>query len=380
MAIGAAGALILAVALADLFVTVFNYDGYRFVADRVQRLLWRSLRFVTRPLPDELRHSALSLGSAAMLPATLALWLGLEIIGFAMMYEPGLAGGSFSLSHHLPSSIGSAFYLSGGAISSLTFGDIVAVGWLYRALVDLETIIGLITFTLGLGYVVTTFGVLHRLDDLHDTVRRHAADPARPSSILSRHFRGGEPSELPTLLQTLAEKLESYDQGLRRYPVVYYFHTRRSARSIPQTFASLGHLIALLRFGLPAGEPIRDDAMLAALGNEYGTTLERLQRSFVGPPSLESPEPLDRDEFAAAYRDDGRDDAVDRFRKLGEEARTATGVSDEGEDGEDAYERYREWLPFDHRNRVLLARIADALGYEVRWAGAEVALRTSGEE
>lgn len=157
-----------------------------------------------------------------------------------MTYQPGLAGGSFSLSHHLTPSIGSGFYLSGGAIWSLSFGDIVAASALYRALVDLETIVGLITFTLGLGYVVTTFGVLHRLDDLHDTVRRHAVDPTRPSSILSRHFRGGEPSELPTLLQTLAEKLQAYDHGLRRYPVVYYFHTRRAACSIPQTFASLG--------------------------------------------------------------------------------------------------------------------------------------------
>jgi hypothetical protein len=30
-----------------------------------------------------------------------------------------------------------------------------------------------------------------------------------------------------------------------------------------------------------------DDPLLAALIGEYGTTLERLQRSFVGPPDLD---------------------------------------------------------------------------------------------
>jgi hypothetical protein len=27
--------------------------------------------------------------------------------------------------------------------------------------------------------------------------------------------------------------------------------------------------------------------------------------------------------------------------------------------------QYREWLPFPHRNHVVLGRIAEALGYEV---------------
>lgn len=362
LAIGAAGGVIVVVALMDLFLTLFNYDGYSFVANRLHGRLWWLLRTGARVLPTRTRHGALSIASAAMMPATLALWLGLEITGFAMAYLPGMTGGSFALTHGLTGAIGSAFYLSGGAISSLTFGDVIATGGIYRALVDVETILGLITFTLGLGYVVTTFGVLHTLDALHDLVRRQAVDPSRPSSILSRHFHGGQPSELPTLLQSLAEKLAAYDQGLRRYPVVYYFHTRRLERSIPHIFATLGHLVALLRFGLPSSEPMTADAMLAALQDEYVTTVERLQRSFVGPPDLDYPSPLDRDRFAEAYSGAGEDPGVRRFRALEDEARTAAGVSGEP-DIDDAYERYAQWLGFDHRQRVLLERVADALGY-----------------
>lgn len=371
--VGAAGAVIALIALIDLFITVFNYDGFSFLASRLHRLLWRTLRGAGRPLPDRARHAFLSLASASMLPATYVLWLGLEVIGFAMMFEPGLVSGAFKL-QHASAGIGTGFYLSGGAISSLTFGDVTPVGALWRALADVETVVGLTTFTIALGYVVTTFDVLHTLDALHATVRRHAADPTRPSSILARHFRGGAPTELPGLIDSLTEKLQNYDQGLRRYPVVYYFHTRRLARSIPHVFANLADLIELLRWGLPADEELTRDPLLVALHDEYVTTLERLRHSFVGPPELDPPQLLEREAFWEAYHelahgdDDGGGDGdpgVRRFRDLQSRARSCAGVEREpGAEPNEAYEQYRDWLPFWYRRRVVLERVADALGYD----------------
>jgi hypothetical protein len=104
--------------------------------------------------------------------------------------------------------------------------------------------------------------------------------------------------------------------------------------------------------------------MLAALLVEYDATLERLQRSFVGPPQLEPPEPLERPEFERAYAD-GSDGRVAEFKELQEAARTSAGVEAKDTEPDDGtYEQYREWLPFAYRNRVLLSRISDALGYE----------------
>jgi len=357
LALGALGALIVIVAAFDLFLTVFNYDGFTTLATRFHHALWKLVRAFGAALPERARHTALSVGAAAMLPATVALWLGLEITGFALMYSPGLSGGGFSL-HSAGSGIGSAFYLSAGAISSLTFGDVTARAGLDRALVDLETILGLATFTLALGYVVTTFGVLGALENLHGRVRRHAEDPERPSSILARHFRGGSPSDLPSFLQELGDDLESYDQGLRRYPVVYYFHTRRRRRSIPVVFESLGDLLALLRWGLPPEEPMTQDPFLAALLDGYDTTIDRLRRSFVGPKPLTVPEPLSREAFEAAG-----DEWARAFRRLEERARSSAGL-DGGGNGAAQYERYRDWFPFAYRKRVILDRVADTLGYE----------------
>jgi hypothetical protein len=234
VAIGVAGALIVLAGLLDLFVTVFNYDGFSFLANRLHGRLWRVMRAVTRPLPASARHTVLSLGSASMLPATYILWLGLLIIGFALIFYAGLRG--HGMASHAGHGIGTAFYLSAGDLSSLTFGDVTARSALMRAAVDLETVIGLTTFTLALGYVVTTFDVLRKLDGLHATVRRHADDPTKPSSILARHFRGGQPSELPSLLESISEKLEDYDQGsvaTRDHTRAAAAQFRRSARPSP---------------------------------------------------------------------------------------------------------------------------------------------------
>jgi hypothetical protein len=81
LALAAVGAVIALAALADLFVTVFNYDGFSFLANRLHGIYWKALRTLTRPLPDVARHNVLSLGSASMLPATYMLWLGLLICG-----------------------------------------------------------------------------------------------------------------------------------------------------------------------------------------------------------------------------------------------------------------------------------------------------------
>ncbi len=249
IAAGVAGGVLLMVTVADIFIAVFNYDGFTFLTARMHRLIWGGLRRLAWLLPRRSRDASLSLASAALLPATLAGWLVLEIVAFAMMYLPGMAGGSFRLSNHLTGQIGTAVYFSAGDISSLTFGDVVAASRIYRALADLETIIGLATVSLAIAYVLAALDALGSLNRLHNRVRRQATTPNRPATIVARYFRGGQPEELSSLLQSLAEDLEGYDQGLRRYPVVFYFHTRRAERSIPQVFTALGDLIELIRWG-----------------------------------------------------------------------------------------------------------------------------------
>jgi hypothetical protein len=365
IAVGVLGAVVLLVTLADVFVTVFNYDGFTFLAARFHRIIWRGLRGGTSRLPAPARTSLLSLGSAAMLPATLVFWLVLEVSAFALMYLPGLAAGGFRLSDQLRPQIGTAYYLSAGDITSLTFGDVVPRSGLYQAVTEAETAVGLATVGLAVTYILTAFDTLASLNKLHGRVRRQATEPNRPATIVARYFHGGQPSELVNVLQAFTEDLENYDQGLRRYPIAFYFHTRRPERSIPRIFAALGDLIELTRWGLRADQPLTHHPDLLALADEYTTTVRRLQTSFVGPEDDNPPAPLPEDVFWQHYcQDQPADEYVLAFRSLGEEAERASGLaSDPRSPGAQTYQRYREWLPFHHRRRALIDRVTAALGY-----------------
>lgn len=360
-----AGAALLLVTLADVFITVFNYDGFTFVTARMHRLTWHGLRALASVLPDRARNTSLSLMSMALLPATLAGWLALEISAFALMYLPAMASGSFRLSDRLPADAGTAYYFSAGDISSLTFGDVVARTGICRALVDAETVIGLATVGLAVAYVLAALDALASLNRLHGRVRRQATEPNRPATIVARHFHAGQPGELGGLLESFAEDLDGYDQGLRRYPVVFYFHTRRAERSIPQIFAALGDLIELIRWGLPPDQSLTANPYLLALTDEYTITVRRLQRSFVGPPRDPAAVPLPEAQFWQDYhRPQPADPFVAAFRSLEDQAREASRLSgDSSEADGSAYGRYREWLPFHCRRRVFIERVSGALGY-----------------
>lgn len=365
VAAAVAGGVLLLVTLTDVFMTIVNYDGLTFLTARVHRLTWRGLRALASRLPARGRGTGLSMASAALLPATLAGWLALEISAFALMYLPGMAAGSFRLSDHLPAQLGTAYYFSAGDITSLTFGDVVPRSGIYQALADLETVIGLATVGLAVAYVLAALDALASLNRLHGRVRRQATTPNQPASIIARHFHGGQPDEVAGLLESFAEDLEAYDQGLRRYPVVFYFHTRRPERSIPRIFAALGDLIELIRWGLPAGQPLTANPYLLALTDEYTTTIRRLQRSFTGPRHDSDPVPLPEAEFWQQYScPHPPDPLVAAFRSLGDQAGHASGLdSGQGPPPDQAYRRYQEWLPFHCRRHTIIDRIRSVLGY-----------------
>jgi len=361
--VGVAGGVLLLIGLADIFVTVFNYDGFTLVAGRLHSGAWRVLRATSRVMPGRARAAYLSLGSAAMVPLTLVWWLAVETAGFGLMYLPGNATGGFDVSHGAGGAQG-AFYLSGGDLTSLTFGDVVARIPAYRALVDLETAIGLATFTIGLTYVLAAFDAVGSLNELHNRVRRQAVAPHRPATILQRHFRGGRADQLSSLLQSLVEDLSAYDDALRRYPVVFYFHSRRSERSIPRIFTALGELIELLRWGLPPDHEIAGDPYLLALIDQYDVTSRRLLRSFVGPAQPPHVDPASFDEFSAGLRDAGSGSVAD-FLEVRATATSAAGLPThiDSANADAAYEQYRAWLGFRAEWVWVTERLRRALCY-----------------
>ena len=110
----------------------------------------------------------------------------------------------------------------------------------YQALAVMEALIGFGILTLAITYVVGVYGVLQQLGVLAAGILHQASDTAEPLSILAPHFPDGELRDIEPHVVSLHRSLVEFYQGLRRYPIVYYYHSRRAYRSLPYTFRMIG--------------------------------------------------------------------------------------------------------------------------------------------
>jgi hypothetical protein len=189
-----------------------------------------------------------------MVPFTITVWILLVLVGYALIYYAYMNEQTFYFSNpRSEPSLGEALYVSGTAISTAGFGDITPTRGIYQALAVSEALIGFGILTLAVTYVVDVFGVLQRLGVLAAGLYHQASDTSDALSILAPHFLRGEPQELDSHLMTLHRELVEVYEGMRRYPVVYYYHSRRCPTALsPTPFVSGGH-----SWRLALGTPVR---------------------------------------------------------------------------------------------------------------------------
>ena len=130
------GVIPIAVALRDIFHTLFHPTGTGAVSDRVQRMVWRASRLVARR-----RRGAIALGGPLGFVAVIVTWGVLLTGGWALIYWPQMPEGFQYASGLTPSEhagFDDAVYLSLVTIVTLGFGDISpAEDWL-RIVTPLE--------------------------------------------------------------------------------------------------------------------------------------------------------------------------------------------------------------------------------------------------
>ena len=358
-------ALILA-GVMDVFFTVLHYDGFGFISSRLYRSLFGLVLRATLPLPRKYRALGLSMAAPTMVPVTIAVWILLVSSGYALLYYVGMSNETFVFGSGLKPTLGSAIYLSGTSVSTLGFGDVTPTILLYQALTVSEALIGFGILTLAITYVLGIYGVLQQLGILSAGLYHQAHDTSDPLSILAPHFPNGEHRGLETHVMQLHRGLVEIYEGLRRYPIVYYYHSRRAYRSLPYTFHMTGSMAAALRWGLPKTHPGSQTPWLPTLITGLDTIVASLDERFLSENLEDTPDPVPYETFASAYTrgKTPADPWLERFIQM-DSYMSELAHLDGPPDVEEAYARYKEWLPFAHRNRAFFEASAKDLGYEL---------------
>ncbi len=362
-----AGVALIFIGLADVFFTVLHYDGFGFLSSRLYNRLFNVFRFVTRPLPRKYRSFGLSLAAPLMVPVTIATWMLVVSFGYALVYYDSIDAKTFYFSSPgLEPSFLEALYLSGTAISTVGFGDITPQSTLYQLITISEALIGFGVLTLAITYVLGIYGVLQQLGALAAGLHHQAQDTDNPWSILTPHFQGGQPVALDAHLMELHRALVDLYEGVRRYPVVYYYHSRRAYRSVPYTFRMLGGAAGALRWGLPTSHPATMTPWLPTLMTGLLENMAFMERRFLSKRPEDAPAPISFEAFEKALTGEGEppDRYSQRFFEMQSWMYELAHL--EGQpDVKDAYKRYGEWLPFAYRVRTFFEASAKDLGYNL---------------
>jgi hypothetical protein len=143
---------------------------------------------VTAPLPGSARAYLRCLGAPLMIPVALAVWISLEVVGFALLYHPALHSGQFHIGPGNEPGFGLALYTSVVTLSTLGFGEVTPTAPLFHALAGLEALIGFTLLTLTISYILNVYSVLQYLSLLGAELEQQPADPADPAGLLAAHL------------------------------------------------------------------------------------------------------------------------------------------------------------------------------------------------
>lgn len=336
------GALIVVLGLVDVFLNVLAYDAAGLPVERSYQVIWRAVRAFTRRLPASPAGFFRALGAPLMVVWTITGWMGLQVLGFALIYYPAVTSGS--LSHPgLPSTFWTSLYFSAADIGSLSFSDAEPRGLALHFAAAAETLIGIGILTLGITFVLGLYQVVQEEGAVWTSIQHRAGARIDSRSLLAPYFHDGSGGSLSPLWQDLHHSLIKYLEGMRRYPVVYYFHVRQQYRSLPYMFWFVGHAASAVRWGLPAGHRAAEDPWLSGLLEGYRRAARDIEERFVTVPITAQVPAADRLRFTAD-RASGRSEvkSVADFLELEEFMATLAGIGP-APDHVGAYDRYRQW-------------------------------------
>ena len=269
VALTLAGVLLVAVALRDVFDTLFHESGRAVLSRLLMRGVWR----VFRRLGGRER---LSLAGPIALIVVVMSWATMLVVGWALILMPHMPE-SFEFSTQPKSGrVVESLYLSLTTLTTVGFGDIApAEDWL-RLVGPLEALIGFGLLTASVSWLLSIYPLLSRRRSLAYEI--HLLTEAE--SEARSPIEAMEPWAAESVYSELMTRLVSVERDMVTFPVAYYFAEADSRFALA---AAMPPLLRLAEVGCAPGvaEPARLRATMLrdAIDDFARTTAERFHGS-----------------------------------------------------------------------------------------------------
>ena len=213
----AVGVLLIAVALRDVFDTLFHPAGRQATSRAVMRAIWRMFKPFAKRRPD-----AMSLAGPSMVVVIVGLWALALVLGWALIYWPHVDSSlSFQpgARHGGLDGLVDVLYLSIVSVTTLGFGDITpSAAWL-RAAIPLEAFLGFGLLTASISWLGSIYPAVQRRRALAYEIYLLREAQAETEIDLTTT----DPDSAMAFYADLIGRVVATERDLVSFPISYYF-------------------------------------------------------------------------------------------------------------------------------------------------------------
>lgn len=268
----AAGAGLIGLVSRDAFDALFHAEGQGAFSRRITRAVWQVFRRVSS------RAGLFSMAGPVALVVVLAIWAGLLVLGWALIFWPHMPGG-FRFDTGVEAS-GSNFVhalnVSLVTITTLGFGDITPKTNALRLILPLEALLGFGMLSASISWLISIYPALSRRRSLAYEISLLRAAQAEDDLSLDALT----PAAAEHLLAELTSRLIAVERDLVQFPISYYFSAADPRFSLP---VAAPYLLEMARRGTDAAQPsivrFRAHMLMQAIDDLARTTATRFHRS-----------------------------------------------------------------------------------------------------
>jgi hypothetical protein len=178
-----AGAILLAITLADVFLTVlYARAGTGILAPRLARGVWR----VFRALAGRRHAGILSYCGPVQLVALVLMWGALLALGSCLVIHPALGSGVKSSSGLTDTDFVTALFVAGSSISIVGASDYGPTNAGYKLLFLFNSLVGMSVTSLTLTYLMQVYSALHSRNSLGLSVQAQSGETGDAAELLAR--------------------------------------------------------------------------------------------------------------------------------------------------------------------------------------------------
>ncbi|HEX8913565.1 MAG TPA: ion channel [Humisphaera sp.] len=244
------GVPLMLVVLADVFLTVlYARMGTSLLGERLGRALWLAFRAAAAAVPSR-RDRVLAYAGPVIVLTVLAVWVGLLMLGAALVIHPHLGTGVTSSSGQTKTDFMTAVFAAGNSITLVGSGNFSPQTPAFKAFYIVNSFVGMTMISLTLTYLMQIYAALLRRNTLALAVHEATGETGDAAALIGAVGPQGNFSNGYTHLAQLASEMRAVKEAHHFYPVLVYFRFDEPYYTLSRLTTVLLDAVTLIKSGL----------------------------------------------------------------------------------------------------------------------------------